>query len=73
MKFGEKNVGNTDKAVRIVVGLALFGAILLNLVDGVAMYVALVLGLAMFATAFFGTCSLYSLLGVNTCEIKKRK
>ena len=70
MKFGEKNVGKTDKMIRIAAGLVLMASILIDIVQAPLSYLAFVIGLAMFGTALFGTCTLYSLLGISTVEKK---
>ena len=62
------NVGGVDKAVRIVVGLALLG--LFFLLDGSMRYLGLI-GIVPLATALMGWCPLYTLLGLNTCPLKK--
>ncbi len=58
------NVGSADKAIRIVIGLALLS--LLFLLDGRARWFGLI-GLVPLLTAFTGFCPLYTLLGVSTC------
>jgi hypothetical protein len=60
----ETNVGTVDKAVRVVLGVALLS--LLFVFDGTLRLVGLI-GLVPLATALFGYCPLYTLLGVRTC------
>ncbi|MDX9924183.1 MAG: DUF2892 domain-containing protein [Ignavibacteriaceae bacterium] len=60
----KKNVGATDKVIRVVIGLAIIGW---------GLYAQSwwgLIGLIPLATAATGMCGLYSLLGVNTCEVK---
>ncbi|WP_243319888.1 DUF2892 domain-containing protein [Geothrix sp. SG200] len=57
------NIGGTDKVVRILVGLVLLS--LLFLLKGNARWFGLI-GLVPLATAFTGTCPLYTLVGVDT-------
>ena len=61
----QANVGSTDKLLRIVAGVAIIGA-------GVYYqnYWGAV-GLVPLATALMGWCPPYSLLGINTCSLKK--
>jgi hypothetical protein len=61
------NVGSADKAVRIVIGLALLS--LLFLLDGKARWFGLI-GLVPLLTAFAGFCPLYTLFGLSTCPRK---
>jgi hypothetical protein len=73
MKFGEKNVGNEDKVVRAIVAIALVVSVAGGYVGAPLSYVAILLALAMAATAALGTCGLYSLVGINTCALKGKK
>lgn len=61
------NVGSADKAIRIVIGLALLS--LLFLLDGRARWFGLI-GLVPLLTAFTGFCPLYTLFGLSTCPRK---
>ena len=67
-----QNVGLTDKRVRTGLGAVLGIASLATLAGslGLPALAAPVLGvvsLVMLGTAAFGTCPIYSLLGVDTC------
>ena len=66
------NVGNLDRAIRLVLGVALIAAALLSdwaVFDAVALkYGAVVVGVVMLATATFRFCPLYTVLGVKTCR-----
>lgn len=62
------NVGGMDRILRIVVGIALLS--LFFILEGNARYVGL-LGIVAIATGVFRFCPAYSLLGVNTCSMKK--
>ncbi|MBN8566622.1 DUF2892 domain-containing protein [Flavobacterium filum] len=70
----KKNVGNTDRFVRVMFGIILLilfmsGAIENNLVQWIVLGVSLILIITAFATF----CPLYALVGKNTCEVKKKK
>ena len=60
----ETNIGTVDKTVRVVAGVALLS--LLFVLEGNLRWVGL-MGIVPLATALFGYCPLYSLLGVKTC------
>lgn len=60
------NIGTFDRALRIAVGLILIGLSL----SGVIGWWGLI-GLVPLATGLFRTCPAYSLLGINTCKIKR--
>jgi hypothetical protein len=62
------NVGGIDRILRIVVGIAVLA--LFFVLEGNARYWAL-LGLVPLFTGLFSTCPLYSVIGVNTCPMKK--
>jgi hypothetical protein len=65
MKLFVKNVGSIDRLVRIVIGAALFyGA--LAVLSAPLSYLAGIVGIALLFTAAFGTCTLYTLLGIST-------
>ena len=64
----KRNVGNLDRAIRIVVGLGLLS--LIFFIDGNARWWGL-LGLGPLATATMGYCPPYSWLGINTCAKEK--
>ncbi len=61
----QANVGSADKTIRIVVGIAMIaaGVMYQNWWGAV--------GLVPLATALMGWCPPYSLLGINTCSLKK--
>jgi hypothetical protein len=64
------NVGGIDRVLRIVVGAAL---LLWFFVDqgGGAWHYAKLIGIVPLFTGIFGTCPLYSILGLSTCQIKR--
>lgn len=65
----KNNVGGIDKIARIVVGLALIAGFFLN-ADGAYRWLYLI-GIVPLVTGLLGTCPLYSILGFNTCPMKK--
>jgi hypothetical protein len=60
------NVGNADRIVRIVAGVALIGLALTGTI-GVWGYI----GIVPLATGLLRTCPLYSVLGMSTCPLQK--
>jgi len=60
------NVGNIDRAIRIVVGLALLALVFVG-----PQTLWGLIGLVPLATGLMRTCPAYSLLGMNTCGHKK--
>ncbi len=60
------NVGNTDRILRIVVGLALIGIA----ISGISAWGWI--GVVPLLTGVFRYCPAYSLLGMNTCPMEKK-
>lgn len=63
-----KNVGNIDKVLRIVAGVALIGLTLSGVI-GVWGWI----GVVPLATGLLGWCPAYSLLGIKTCPMSDKK
>jgi len=68
MKIGEKNVGTGDRALRVVLALVLFAGYGMGYVKGIIGYVVLLVALILLLTGIFGTCGLYSVLGISTAK-----
>jgi len=63
-----KNIGTIDKALRVIVGLALLAYALW----GTSQYTWIGwIGIVPILTALIGWCPPYALLGINTCSTKK--
>lgn len=62
-----KNVGQTDRLIRAIVGVVLLIAFF-TMAAGVLKWIALIVGIVMLATAALGTCPPYAMLGINTCK-----
>lgn len=63
----EKNIGQVDKALRVVVGIALLS--LIFIVEGNARWWGLI-GIGPILTVAMGWCPGYSLLGISTGKKK---
>ncbi len=61
------NVGSIDRALRIIVGLALV-AWALGYIPNIAPSAWGWVGLVPLLTGMFGTCPAYSMLGLDTCK-----
>jgi hypothetical protein len=70
MKIGEKNVGMTDRIIRIVFGLILIVAFAMSYVPSPWSYLVALIGLILLVTGAAGTCPLYAVLGMSTLEKK---
>ncbi len=61
----EKNVGNLDKILRIVIGLVLISLVFVGPQTPWGW-----IGIVPLATALVGWCPLYRIIGVSTCKKK---
>ena len=64
-----KNEGTLDRALRIVVGLALLAGFFA--MPEAAYRWAFLIGIVPLVTGLIGSCPLYSILGISTCPVKK--
>lgn len=65
-----KNVGQTDKIIRIVLAIVLAGLDFFEVVKGAFSWVLSVVAIVLLVTALVGHCPLYKILGKSTCEMK---
>ena len=65
-----KNVGQTDKIIRIVLALILASLDFFEVIKGGFSWVLSVVAILLLATAFLNFCPIYKVLGKSTCEIK---
>jgi hypothetical protein len=64
------NVGAADRTMRIVVGIALLGLLVLGEGLGLLRWLGLI-GAVPLLTGLFGYCPVYALFGFATCPLKK--
>lgn len=64
------NVGSIDRILRVVVGAALLVWFFVDQGSG-AWHYAKLIGIVPILTGLFGTCPLYSILGLSTCPVKR--
>ena len=67
------NLGNADRVLRLILGLVLFCAPLLNMPaiwsSALFSYGSMIVGLVLVATALFRFCPIYRILGISTCKL----
>ena len=67
------NLGNLDRVIRIILGLALIVAPLLNIPavwsSAVLSYGSMAVGFILVVTGLFRFCPLYRILGISTCKL----
>ncbi|WP_372603919.1 DUF2892 domain-containing protein [Actibacterium sp.] len=66
----KKNIGTVDRVLRIVVGLALIAGYFMN--PEASLRWLYLLGIIPLATGIISSCPIYSILGINTCGMKKQ-
>lgn len=64
------NVGGTERAIRIVLGLVLIGVGAFAGLQDAGMYAAYVVGAVALVTGAIGFCPAWQLFGINTCPTK---
>ena len=64
------NVGGIDRILRIAVGLALIAWFFMDQGTGFWHWAKLI-GIVPLATGLMSSCPLYSILGLNTCPVKR--
>ncbi len=64
------NEGTVDRALRILVGLALLAWFFLDRGQGFWHYAKLI-GIVPLVTGLIGYCPIYSILGLSTCPMKR--
>jgi hypothetical protein len=69
-KIMKTNVGNADRIIRVIIGVALLAWFFVDQGNGFWHYAKLI-GIVPLVTAAMGSCPLYSLFGLSTCPMKK--
>lgn len=68
----KKNMGNTDRTIRIVVAAIVAALYLTGTISGTLGIILMVLAGIFVLTSLVSFCPLYILLGVNTCSTKPK-
>ncbi len=68
--FMKKNMGNTDRLIRIAIAAVLLVGSLMDLFPSTLNIVALIVAAMLILTSFTTFCGIYALFGWNTCKIK---
>ncbi|MEM9077294.1 MAG: DUF2892 domain-containing protein [Bacteroidota bacterium] len=67
----KKNMGGLDRIVRFILAGIIAALYFTGTISGTLAYVLLALGVIFVATSFISFCPLYSIVGLNTCKMKK--
>jgi fatty acid desaturase len=68
----KKNMGNTDKIIRIVVAIIAVALYFTGTLTGALGIVALLAAGIFLLTSFISFCPLYTILGISTCPLEKK-
>lgn len=66
----QKNMGNLDRTIRVVLALIMGILIGTGVITGTLGYVLLAFSAVFVLTSLVSFCPLYTLLGINTCPKK---
>jgi hypothetical protein len=67
----KKNMGNTDKGIRIAVAIIIALLYYFDVVEGTLAYILMAFAFIFLLTSFISFCPLYAPFGINTCKTKK--
>ncbi len=67
----KKNMGTTDKVIRILVAAIIAGLYFTNVITGTLAIVLMVVAAIFLVTSLLNFCPLYAIFGMNTCGVKK--
>lgn len=68
----KKNMGTTDRAIRVLVAIIIAVLYFTNVISGTLAIVLGIIAAVFLLTSFIGFCPLYLPLGINTCKKKKQ-
>ena len=66
----KKNMGNTDKAIRVILALGIALLYYFDIIQGTLAYVLMALAIIFLITSFISFCPLYKPFGINTGKTK---
>ncbi len=66
----KKNMGSTDKIVRIILALIVVALYYFGVIEGTLAYVLLALAAIFVLTSLISFCPLYAPFGMSTCKTK---
>jgi hypothetical protein len=68
----KKNMGNTDKGIRVVLAIAVSLLYVFNIIEGTLAYILMAFAIIFLLTSFISFCPLYAPFGISTCKTKKQ-
>lgn len=67
----KKNMGSADRITRLVIAAVFAVLYFTGIVEGTLGIVLLAVAAVFALTSFMSFCPLYTILGINTCKVKK--
>lgn len=68
----KKNMGSADKIIRLIIAAVIVFLYYNGTISGTLGIVLLVFAIIFLLTSLISFCPLYSLIGLNTCPVKKK-
>lgn len=68
----KRNMGTTDRIIRVLLAAVFAILYFTNTVTGTLGLILLILGGVFLLTSIVSFCPLYTLIGLNTCAVKKQ-
>ena len=69
----KKNIGLTDKVIRLALAALLLVLHFTGTVSGTLGIVFLIISIVLALTTLISFCGLYAIFGINTCRLKDKK
>lgn len=69
----KKNIGNTDKLIRLLLALLVAVLYFFGFISGTLAIILGILALVLVVTSMVSFCGLYTILGINTCKTRTEK
>jgi hypothetical protein len=69
----KKNMGSTDKIIRLILAAVFIILFMANIVAGALGYILLGLAVVFILTSVVSFCPLYTLINANTCPVKEKE
>jgi hypothetical protein len=69
----KRNMGNTDKIIRVVIAAIVAGLFYSNIITGTLGIVLLVLSVVFVITSLISFCPIYSVFGLSTCPLNDKE
>lgn len=67
----KKNMGSVDRGIRVAIAVIFATLFITGIVTGILGTILLIVGGVFIATSVVSFCPLYTLIGINTCSVKK--